>query len=116
LMDHRLGYQSQTHVTEADVQVQSAGPIPTQALLETEELLNMPAVRKVPGQGRNFRASRGAGEGFVMVVLRPLSGALEVAVAGRGQGAAGGIKALHRRGESSPVRGELLGRDVPVMG
>src|SRR5258707_3295368 len=113
-MNHGLSHQSQTHLAQADIEVEGAGALPTQALVKAEELLDVPAARKIPGQGRNFGTSRCTGEGLVVVILSPFSGALDVAITGLAQGASRGNKALHCNGEASPVSRKLLGRTIPV--
>ena len=56
LMDERLGNQGQVHLPGANIQVECAGPFPAQVLLEAEELLNVPTVGKIAGQGWHPRA------------------------------------------------------------
>jgi hypothetical protein len=44
LMNDRLSEQGHGHVPIADVQIESAGPPPTQVLIKLEELLDVPAL------------------------------------------------------------------------
>jgi len=56
LMDQRLSDQRQGHLSQANVQVEGAGPFPTQVLVKAEELLDVPAVGEIrvgtSGRGR----------------------------------------------------------------
>src|ERR1039458_8939775 len=49
LVDDRLGQQGQGHLTQADVEVQGAGTLPAQMLVETEEF------HPLPSDGRGTR-------------------------------------------------------------
>ena len=57
LVEERLGQQGQSHLPEADVEIQGAGALPAEGLLETVKLLEVPTIGKVLGQGRHFPIS-----------------------------------------------------------
>jgi hypothetical protein len=66
LVTDRLGDEGHGHLTEADVEVQSAGAFPAQGLIGIEEFLDMPALRVVDGQVENLVAIAGSQKGFIV--------------------------------------------------
>src|SRR5437879_13877382 len=62
LVDNGLGDQGHCHLAQADMKIEGASALPTQVLVETEELLDVPALRKISRQGRHLRASPRAAE------------------------------------------------------
>ena len=59
LMYGRLGDQSHTHLCITNVEIHRPRPVPTKRLVRIEELFDVPAFRKVAGQGIDLVAIRG---------------------------------------------------------
>ena len=114
LMDEGLGHQGQAHLPGANIQIECAGSFPTQVLLEAEELLNVPAVGKIPGQGGHLRTGPGASKAFEMIVLGPLAGALNITIARLDCGRAAGLEGLGGNGEPGPMRLEVFRRERSI--
>ena len=53
----------------ANVEIEGAGAVPAQRLIELEELLDVPTLRKVLGQGGNFASAARAQEALIMEIL-----------------------------------------------
>src|ERR1035441_1728934 len=66
-------------------------------------------------QGRYFGTGLGADEAFKVVVFRSFAGALNVAVAGCGQGGAPGLESFSGNGKTGPVADEALLGQCAVM-
>ena len=54
-MEGRLGDHPHRQMTVADIEVERSGAMPAQRLIEFKELLDLPALRKVLGQGGHLR-------------------------------------------------------------
>src|SRR5207247_11434963 len=54
LVNGRLSDHHHSQMTVADIEVEGSSAVPTQRLVELEELLHMPALRIIPGQSRNL--------------------------------------------------------------
>lgn len=115
LVNQRLRHQGHGHLAQADVQVERASALPAQILVETKELFDMPAIRKIARQGRHFRPLAGAGESFEMIVLGKFSRALNIAVARLGEGGADRVEGLDGGGEARPVPRKFFWRDLLIV-
>src|SRR5262249_3566748 len=81
LMNHRLGEQSHGHLAIADVEVESAGALPTQILIELEKLFDVPALGKVLRHGFDLGSVRATKKALELIFLRALTGALHELIA-----------------------------------
>ena len=58
-VEHGLGDQRHGHLAVTDVEVHRSGPVPSQGLMGAEELLDVPPLGIVPGQGVLIPVGRG---------------------------------------------------------
>src|SRR5260221_12470541 len=114
-MDNSLGEQGHRHLPQADMQVEGARALPTQVLIETEEFLNVPTIRKILSQGGHFRTRCGADEALKVILFRPFAGPLNVTVVRLAGKAAAWVKGFHGKCETGPVPGEALRRQGSIM-
>ena len=115
LVDDGLGEQGHGHLPLADMKIERACLLPAQVLIETEELLNVPPIRKIFSQGGHFLARRSAGEGLEVIIFRPFYRTLNIAVQRfSGSGAAGG-KSFGGDGKTGPMTDEAFRRQSSTM-
>lgn len=106
LIDERLSDQGQGHLPQTNVKIERASTLPTQVLFEPEKLFDVPALGKIGGQGRYFRARPGAAEALEMKGLGAFSGALDITAARFVQGGAPGQVCFAGDGKTGPVPSE----------
>jgi len=114
LLRRRLGQQRHGHVPVANVQVERARPLPAQSLVEIEEFLDMPPLRKVDAQVGNLGAVSSDQERFII----ELSGTLARALGDFKVGTVGGVAPAERPfggGKARPMPGELILRQLLAL-
>src|SRR5215203_1003726 len=115
LMNDRLSEQGHGHLAIADVQVESAGALPTEVLIELEKLLDVPAFGKFQGHGLHFGTVGITEIAFERIFLWALAGALNQLKARQLLGAE--KIGLLSRGVARPLPlEELLRQSAPALG
>src|SRR2546423_15129261 len=85
-------------------------------LVKAEKLFDVPAVRKIPGQGGDFVTRASAAKTLKMVILWALAAALNIALARLVQAGAPGLERLGGDSKSGPVGHKvLLGQSLIVL-
>src|SRR6266496_4153425 len=107
-MDGSLGHQHHCQVTVADIEVEGSGAVPAQSLIEFKELLDVPTLRIVPGQGGNLRTLGSAQEALVVMIFFAAAAALNVLVV-KGLGLGLETVRLDSGGVAGPMFGEGSG-------
>src|SRR5574341_575919 len=115
LVDHRLGQQSQGHLAQSNMEVEGAGAFPAQVLIKTVELLDVPTISKVGGQGWHFRSCRGAAKALKVIIFGPFARALNIAKAGLVAAAAAWMEAFSGDSKTGPVTKEGFWAQSSIM-
>lgn len=110
LVEGSMGDEGQTHLPWAAAEVQGAGTFPGQILRSTKELLDVPALRIIVGEGLDFILIGSGVEGFEVIG----AGGSPAALDELDQGAIGKlvvVKILFADGPTDSRRGEGCGRE-----
>src|SRR4030067_1340017 len=108
-MDQRLTDEGHRHLSVPNIQVQRSRALPTQPLIEVEELLDMPPFGKLQRQGIHFLAIGGRQKSLVLPILWWFAAALDKLMV-RPRLTAGQGAALLQGGEASPAARESVRR------